>query len=187
MVLLIGIIAGFIALLIRSKIKRKPIRVIELKYWWLVIVAFIPQVFAFYFSVGALRLPDEWIPTILVSTQIVLLLFVWLNRRLSGMWLSGVGLILNFLVIISNGGFMPISPEMVSRYLIHNETDGSWQVGKRLLSTKDIVIPPAETKLFIFSDRFAIPEWFHYPVVFSLGDVLISLGIFWLIFSSVET
>jgi hypothetical protein len=33
------------------------------------------------------------------------------------------------------------------------------------------------------SDYYTLPDWLHYPVAFSLGDVLIAVGAFWLLWS----
>jgi hypothetical protein len=90
----------------------------------------------------------------------------------------GLGLTLNLLVISLNGGLMPISPEMVGRFELRPD---SWEIGSRLGSGKDIVLPIAETRLWILSDRFFLPmpSWAAYPVAFSLGDVLIAIGAFW--------
>ena len=41
---------------------------------------------------------------------VIFLMFVWVNRGLAGMPILLAGLVLNLLVISSNGGWMPISP-----------------------------------------------------------------------------
>lgn len=115
----------------------------------------------------------------------MLLVFAWLNRRLPGGWLLGTGLLLNFLAIILNGGLMPISPETVHA-LVPDAPDGSWRIGERLGRTKDVVLPEEATRLGILSDRFLLPQWMSYPVAFSLGDVILALGAFWLIFSMAD-
>jgi hypothetical protein len=108
------------------------------------------------------------------------LVFAWLNRKQPGFWLLGGGLFLNFIVILSNGGFMPITPEAV-RKIYQEAPETSWQIGNRLGNGKDIVLPAAATRLWFLSDRFLITSWTFTRVAFSLGDVLIALGAFWLL------
>jgi hypothetical protein len=45
------------------------------------------------------------------------------------------------------------------------------------------VLTEAQTRLSILSDRFLFPQWFLYRVAFSIGDVFISIGIIWLLWS----
>jgi hypothetical protein len=182
MILAAAVIAGFIAGLARAWIGKRPYRVPSLRLPGLVLFAFVPQLFAFYLPRAGVRLPDEWAPVVLVGSQVVLLLFFWLNRKQPGFWLLGAGLLLNFLVIVSNGGLMPISPEMV-RTIYPTVPESRWQVGRRLGNGKDIVLPDAETHLRYLSDRFTLPAWVNYSVAFSVGDVLIALGAFWLLWS----
>jgi hypothetical protein len=185
MILLIGIIAGIVALFVRSKISGRRIEPLNLQGWWLVLVAFIPQFLAFGPPARWLKLPDGWVSVLLVVSQLILLVFAWQNRKKPGGWLLGAGLLMNFLVIFTNGGMMPINPETVHR-LVPNAPTGSWQIGERLGRTKDIVLLESQTRFSFLSDRFLLPAWLNYPVAFSLGDVFIALGAFWLVTSMVE-
>ncbi len=106
------------------------------------------------------------------------LVFVWLNRSLPGMPILLIGLVLNLLVISSNGGWMPISPETAS-HLPGGSSPESAVLGRRF-GQKDVLLLPEDTRLEFLSDRFLIPAWVHFPTAFSLGDVLIAVGAFWL-------
>jgi hypothetical protein len=182
MVLNLAVIVGLAAGIIRAKFASRPYRAPQLKLPGLVLFAFIPQWFAFYQSRLGIRLPDEWVPFILVGSQVLLLFFAWINRKQPGFYLLGAGLFANFLVITLNGGLMPISPETV-RKLIPDVPESMWEVGKRFHSGKDIVLLKEETRLWFLSDRFLLPDWVGYQVAFSLGDVLIALGAFWMLYS----
>jgi hypothetical protein len=81
----------------------------------------------------------------------------------------------------ANRGFMPISPETASR-LIPQEILEDIPAGNRF-GLKDILLPPEQTRFEILADRFLPPAWFPYQAAFSLGDVFIAFGVFWLLAS----
>jgi hypothetical protein len=182
MVLAAAVVIGVVAGLARAWFGKRSYQIVSLRLPGLVLFAFIPQVISFYLPRAGVRLPDSWVPYILVSSQILLLIFAWLNRKQPGFRFLIAGLSLNFLVIFLNGGLMPISPETV-RKIYPNVPESQWQVGKRLGNGKDIVLPDSITRLGFLSDRFLLPDWLHYPVAFSAGDVLIAAGAFWLLWS----
>ena len=182
MILAAAVAVGLVAGLIRAWIGKRSYRVIDLRFPGLVLIAFIPQWFAFYQSRMGVGFPNEWSPALLVVTQLLLLIFAWFNRKQPGFWILGTGLFLNLLVIGFNGGLMPISPETV-RKIYPDAPDSSWQIGRRLGNGKDIVLPVSETRLWFLSDMLLLPDWLHYRVAFSLGDVLIAFGAFWLLWT----
>jgi len=181
MILLLAIIAGLLAGLIRAQIGGQRLVSPNLRLIWLVPLAFAPQALAFYLPVTREVWADHRVAIGLVTSQLLLLVFAWFNLRQSGFWLLGLGLALNLLVIGLNGGLMPISPDMASR-LFPETLPEAWEVGHRLGASKDIILPVAETRLWMLSDRFflSFPVLYSYRVAFSLGDVLIAAGAFWL-------
>jgi hypothetical protein len=96
------------------------------------------------------------------------------------MWLLTLGLALNLAVIIANGGLMPISPETAGQ-LVPAAAVQSMNVGSRFGFGKDVLLLPEGTHLGWLSDRFLLPGWFAYQVAFSLGDIFVASGIFWLL------
>jgi hypothetical protein len=180
MVLLVAVVAGLLAGLARARHGRRPLHPPHLRLVWLALVAFFPQLIAFYLPAGSRSPADSLAAAALVGSQIALLIFAWLNRKQPGFWALGLGLALNLLVIALNGGLMPISPETAGR-LMPNAAPAVLQAGHRL--GKDIVVPAAATRLEWLADRFLLPSWVPYRLVFSLGDVLIALGAFWLLWA----
>jgi hypothetical protein len=79
---------------------------------------------------------DDVAAAVLVGSQVLLLVFAWLNREQPGFWLLGLGLACNLLVITLNRGLMPISPEIVTQ-LKSGAATRTWQVGHRLGTGKD--------------------------------------------------
>jgi hypothetical protein len=181
MILLVAVLAGLAAGLLRARIRRQSYQVPEFKLVWLVILALIPQWLAFGLPVTRSRLNIEWVATALIGSQVILLGFAWINRMQPGMWLLGIGLMMNLAVISLNGGLMPIPPEAVA-HLAKANPELAWQVGERLGTGKDIVLNAEATKLWFLSDRLILlPDNPGYQVAYSVGDVFIAAGAFWLL------
>jgi len=116
---------------------------------------------------------------VMLFSYLLLFVFVWLNRRLLGVLVIGLGLLLNLTVILANGGYMPTSPEalQLGGYISSSPIAS----GTRLARSKDIILPRAETRLWYLSDALVIPPPFPWPTVFSVGDVVIAAGTFLLV------
>ncbi len=185
MILAFAVMAGLLAALARAAYSRQPLQSPALKSVWLVVAAFLPQWLAFQWVATARLLPTPVAASLLIVSQAILLVFVWRNRRQPGLPLLGAGAALNLAVILANGGLMPISPELVARFA--PEAAGTWAVGERLWLSKDIVLPAAATNLPWLSDRFLLPGWLPLRAAFSLGDILIALGAFRLLWSLSDT
>lgn len=178
MILLTAVASGLLAGLLRANIRGRRLTSPNLRFLWLVVAAFITQLLAFNLSLTRTRLPDQAASAALILSQVMLLVFVWVNRRQPGFWALNLGLALNLLVIAANGGWMPISPETV-RLLILSVPAGSWMIGQRFGFGKDVVLSVPETRLWFLSDCLLLPAWFPCRVAFSAGDVFIALGAFW--------
>ena len=155
-------------------------RMIELQHLWLVFVAYIPQFFAFYFTPTQKLIPNKWIPFLLIVSQIFLLLFVWINRKVKGFLLLGLGLLCNFTAIVLNGGFMPMPPYAAQK-LIPPDSNLVLELGERVGVGKDILLLIEDTNLWFLGDVLTLPMWMGTPLAFSFGDILISMGAFWLL------
>jgi hypothetical protein len=176
-ILLAAIAAGLLTGLILAHWLGQPYQPPQLRHLWLVFAAFLPQFIILYLPTDRISFPGWLTVLLLTASQVGLLAFVWMNRHLSGMLVLLCGVTLNLTVMTANGGFMPISPQTASR-LVPEES----QVGSRF-DTKDVLLPAGETRFEWLADRFLPPGWFPYQVAFSLGDVFIALGVFWLLAS----
>lgn len=96
-----------------------------------------------------------------------------------------VGLILNFSVITANGGFMPISPQ-TAEHLVDVKTIATMETGSRF-GFKDILLSKSDTRLEWLADHFLLPEQFPFRAAFSLGDIFIGAGAFWILASPKPT
>jgi hypothetical protein len=146
-----------------------------------VVLGFLPQLFAFYLPFTRQQYPDWLASGSLVLSQLTLLAFGLVNLRLPGMPLLIFGLGCNLVVILANGGFMPLPVETASRLVSPHVMD-SLEVGGRIgYASKDILLPGEQISLPFLSDRFVSPAFFPYRFAFSIGDVFIGIGAFWLL------
>lgn len=119
---------------------------------------------------------------VLVSSQLALILLLGLNRHLPGVKLFILGIALNLLVMIANGGWMPVSPETY-RYIYPNRVV---DIHSRPPSSKNIILQREETSLWVLSDiiRLTLP-WRRTAI--SVGDVLLVVAAAQFIFQSTST
>jgi hypothetical protein len=183
LILLLAVLIGILAGIARAWYGKRLFLLPDIQAFWLVLVAFIPQWIAFYLPLTRQSVTDEVASIALISSQSLLLIFAWLNRKQSSFWVLGIGLILNLLVIVLNGGLMPVSPETLAR-INPGKSTMQWSVRSRVGVSKDILLPTAKMRLAWLSDRFLLPAWFPYQAAFSLGDVFIATGAFWLLWSA---
>jgi hypothetical protein len=148
-----------------------------LHHLWLIFVASLPQ----YVAIHLLRdgAFTRAAALCLMISQLLFLGFALLNRAHQGMQILMVGTLLNLMVMAGNGGFMPISPQTAAR-LVPQNILSNIPIGARF-GAKDILLLPQHTRLEWLSDRFLPPAWLPYQVAFSLGDVFIAIGVFWLL------
>jgi hypothetical protein len=88
--------------------------------------------------------------------------------------LLALGLLLNAVVILANGGYMPASLEALRTAGIADST----QAYAAAPATNSAVIT-ASTRLWFLGDILAFPKTWPLPNVFSIGDVCITLGAIW--------
>ncbi len=182
MVLLYAVAAGLLAGVIRARIRNRRIHIPSLRFIWLVFLAFIAQALVFQLPATRYRVSETVVSAVLVGSQVLLLIFAALNIKHKGFWALSLGLLLNFIVISGNGGWMPISPDTVKQLVPEARSD-SWHVGSRLGTSKDRILEPSSTVLPWLSDRFLFPGWIPIHVAFSIGDVFIAIGAFLFLWS----
>ena len=138
-------------------------RLVELRFEapWLLLLALAIQV-----GLATFAGPSTWWRLALHTVTFPIgLVWVWLNRRIRGLWIVAVGAALNGVAILANGGVMPASASALRRAGLEAHTAN--------LANSDVVADP---KLLFLGDVFAIPASWPFANVFSVGDVLIALG-----------
>ena len=128
------------------------------------------QLFVIYAPLGS---GDTLRRVVFVFSYLLLAGFVLANLRRPGLLVIGLGLLLNFLAIASNGGFMPVSPDTLERSG-QRLTDIS--VGEWVPHSKDVLLARQDTHLSFLTDTLVLKNPFGLRV-FSIGDVIIGAGL----------
>jgi hypothetical protein len=156
--LVIGLALGFLT-------GGRPAGLSQLQFrWpWVMLGGLFVQVILFSELVSA-RIGAAGPPIYALSTAAVVLAVV-ANRRIPGMLVVALGATCNFAAIMANGGFMPAAL-------------GALQARGQVTSTvysNSVVLP--DPALGPLTDIFALPAWLPFANVFSVGDVLIGVGV----------
>ena len=108
----------------------------------------------------------------LILSHIALILLVLLNRYVPGAKLFALGIILNTVVMVANGGWMPVTPQT---YQFVHPDQTEVEVSANPPKSKNIILPRSETKLWILSDFIPVVlPWRRNAI--SIGDVLLIIG-----------
>jgi hypothetical protein len=153
----IGIVAGY---LLGGRLDRLG----NVRFRWatLALLGLMIQVALFTAPLGDV-VGDAGPPIYIASTAIVLVA-VLRNLAIPGVALVAVGAGGNLLAIVANGGYMPTDVDALR----------SIGAGAPEYSNSSIVADPALAPL---TDIFVMPAWLPFANVFSIGDVLIGLGV----------
>lgn len=103
-------------------------------------------------------------PPIYVASTAAVLVAVLRNIDIPGIVIVALGACSNLVAIVANGGYMPADPDALASI-------GGIAPG---YSNSSVVTDPALGPL---TDIFALPAWVPLANVFSVGDVLIGLGV----------
>lgn len=138
---------------------------IELKGWWLLFIALGLQAGTNWLPEGSL---NAGVAMMLIS-YVLLLIMVWANRSKPGMWIAGIGVLANLVVIAVNGG-MPVlagAAEVASGFTI-SEPD--------LSNSFKHVLLDETSRLTFFADVIPL-RLAGVGEVISLGDIFLALGL----------
>jgi len=137
----------------------------DIRFRWapLVMVGFLAQVLLFSDAVAA-RVGDLG-PVLYVASTLLVVVAVVRNLAIPGLPLVALGAASNLVAIVATGGFMPASPAALAA------------LGKdvpTIYSNSAVVAQPA---LFALTDVFALPMWLPFHNIFSVGDVILAIGV----------
>jgi hypothetical protein len=145
---------------------------IDLRFGWLVLLALLAQSVVIYVDFGDADVLRRFV---FPASYVLLVTFVVLNRRRVGFLVIGIGMLLNLLVIVANGGLMPIAPATMERAGLEDELV-ELELGDSVPQTKNVLLDEGDTHLELLSDRITWGSSGPVPV-FSIGDAVIGIGL----------
>jgi hypothetical protein len=154
----VGILAGF---LLGGRLQ--GLSTIQFRRAWVFLLGLAVQLVLFSDFVAE-RIGEAGAP-IYVGSTLAVTAVIAMNLRIRGMPIVLLGAVSNLAAIIANGGYMPASVEAMQS--LGKPVKGGY-------SNSSFVPDPALPWL---TDIFALPEWLPFSNVFSVGDILIALGV----------
>ena len=160
-------IAGLLALLSPALAGGRLARFAEirLRHGWIVLAALVAQILILEVVPDSAR---GVLSAVHLATYAAAGFWVWLNRRVPGLWIVALGAATNGVTIALNDGTLPASARAVEGAGLVLDPDSFVNSG---------VLESA--RLPWLGDVFWIPEGWPLANVFSIGDLLIVLGAGW--------
>jgi Family of unknown function (DUF5317) len=155
----IGVVIGF---LIGGRLER--LSQIRFEWGWLALAGLGVQIVLFSTSLAEGLSPGVGEAIYVASTGAVLIA-VWRNLAVPGLALVAVGAISNLAAVVANVGVMPTTAEALATAGLRPDD---------AFSNSAVLEDPSLAPL---TDIFAIPAGLPFANVFSIGDVLIAVGI----------
>jgi hypothetical protein len=153
----VGIVIGY---LLGGRLER--LAGLRLRWAPLALAGLLVQVLLFSDPIGPLV--GDAAPAVYVASTAAVLVAVLRNLDIPGIALVAIGAGCNLAAIVANGGYMPADPGALMSV-----------GGPGTDHSNSIVV--AEPALKPLTDLFALPAWMPFSNVFSVGDVLIGIGI----------
>jgi hypothetical protein len=152
----VGIVTGWV---LRGNID--GLAGLRLRWAWLAVAGLAVQ--AVLFTERGMDLAGNAVPPIYVVSTLAVFAMVARNIRVTGMPVVALGSLSNLAAIVANGGVMPADPDAIVAAGLQGDYANS------------VALPDPDLRPL--TDIFAIPAGVPLANVFSVGDVLIALGI----------
>ncbi|MBU8919054.1 DUF5317 domain-containing protein [Bacillus sp. FJAT-29953] len=164
--ILLSLIVGFI-----RKGNLMGLSQLKLKWGWIFPLLLIVQIITFVYQ-NDIKFLGKASESIYMVVYIIGLLFLYLNRNHKGFMTIFIGVFLNFLVMVVNGGRMPVSEEaaaVLDPMYIQALKDGLY--AKHILLTDSTI-------LGFLGDIIPLGPPYPRTQVISIGDVVMNIGAF---------
>jgi hypothetical protein len=170
-VIIISIVIGLF-----RKGKLSSLSQISIKKIELIVLACLIQGGIIFLGSKEIKFVLDYSPYMIIFSYIVLLLAVWYNKTLKGIKIIALGIIFNFIVIVANGGHMPV---LLSSLYKVGLNDFALVLKEGTYITHILI---SEETLFRFlADVIPLSPPSPDPSVVSAGDFLMFYGVFGLI------
>ena len=164
MALLLAVLPGLVVgLLLGGRIGH--LAELRLRALWLFYAAIGLQLIAYPSVIMPYAMPDRPAIALQVLSYAALIAITAVNIRVPGMALAGAGMLSNLAAILANGGHMPALPSAMRA------------AGLSYTGVHNNSVADATPSVPWLVDRFAAPGWLPGANIYSLGDVLIVLGV----------
>jgi len=170
-IIIISIIIGLLRNGKLSSLSQIPLKRIEL-----IVLACLIQGGLIFLGSRNIKFVLDYSSYMIIFSYIVLLLAVWYNKKLKGIKIIALGIIFNFIVIVANGGHMPV---LLSSLYKAGLNDFALVLKEGTYVTHTLI---TEKTLFGFlADVLPLSPPFPDPSVVSVGDFFMFYGVFSLI------
>ena len=139
-------------------------RLVGLRLRWVPLILLGLAVQAVIFTDAGGRLVGDAGPALFIASTAAVLVAVLRNIHVPGVAIIAIGAGCNLAAIVANAGYMPADPAAIASI-------GGLPPGY----TNSEVVEHAA--LLPLTDLFALPSWLPFANVFSVGDVLIGVGV----------
>jgi hypothetical protein len=141
---------------------------LHLRARWLIGVAIAMQFAAFPSGLLPWTTGDSLATGLWIASYGLLIAALLLNRHIRGLVVVAAGLLSNLVAILANGGHMPALPDAAA----------AAGMGEGVEKNSHVLADPNLAPLV---DRWVAPDWVPLANVFSIGDVLLALGAFFVV------
>ena len=144
-----------------------------LEKWYFFVSAFALEFTAVYLASKGLDIISENILIVHCLSYMLLFAGLYFNRTSMAFRIVFVGVFLNFIVIMANGGQMPVSGEAMMRIGL---VDNMQAIKEGKIVTHALI--NSSTALKYLGDIFVLGKPYPRPKIFSIGDIIMALGVF---------
>jgi hypothetical protein len=144
---------------------------VEIRLGVLALFALGMQAIAIFAPLGYDDIPKR---LLFLLSYLVLISFIVMNLPRPGFIIIGVGVLLNILPIVTNGGLMPVTAENLAKVDLTHRIEGR-QDGDAIPYSKNVLKSREDIRFYELSDRVTWdnPVFFR---LFSIGDLVIATG-----------
>ena len=164
----LGVLLGLAARGSLRAIATLRFRGVELFY-----LALALQIVAFPFPFLPWRTNDTVATTMWLASYALLGAAAIANRRIIGVPVIAAGMASNVIAVVANGRHMPALPQALraahKHYVVHFNSAAS-----------------ASPRVPWLVDRWAVPRWIHLGNVYSIGDVVIAVGVLLVVVAAMQ-